>query len=99
MLDVFGVTEETWRDAVGGAAPPDFAISETPSYLGRAVAALAADPDVSRVAGHSPASWTLVHRYGFTDVDGTQPDFGRRLTQARPAGRHPRTPAPSPFRL
>ena len=72
MLDVFGVTEETWRDAVGGAAPPDFAISETPSYLGRAVAALAADPDVSRFAGQTLASWTLMHHYGFTDVDGTQ---------------------------
>ncbi len=98
MLDHFGVTEETWRNAVGTAAPPDFAISETPTYLGRAVAALAADPDVSRFAGRTLASWTLMRHYGFTDIDGTQPDFGRWLTEVRHSGRDPATADPSQFR-
>jgi NAD(P)-dependent dehydrogenase (short-subunit alcohol dehydrogenase family) len=86
MLDHFGVTEETWRDAVGTSAPPEFAISETPAYLGRAVAALATDPEVSRFAGRTLASWTLMHEYDFTDIDGTQPDFGRWLAEAGDRG-------------
>jgi NAD(P)-dependent dehydrogenase (short-subunit alcohol dehydrogenase family) len=77
MLDHFGVTEETWRDAVSKTAPAEFAFSETPTYLARGVAALAVDPKVSRFAGKTLASWTLMHEYGFTDVDGTSPDFGK----------------------
>ncbi|MGH3863462.1 SDR family oxidoreductase [Actinokineospora sp.] len=73
MLETFGVTEDTWREAEN----PDYAISETPRYLGRAVAALAADPEVSRFAGKTLASWTLMREYGFTDVDESQPDWGR----------------------
>ncbi|MDT7724152.1 MAG: hypothetical protein QOI21_728 [Actinomycetota bacterium] len=80
MLDHFGVTEETWRDAVSTSAPAEFAFSETPSYLGRGVAALAVDPNVSRFAGQTLASWTLMHEYGFTDLDGTRPDFSTALT-------------------
>jgi NAD(P)-dependent dehydrogenase (short-subunit alcohol dehydrogenase family) len=83
MLDHFGVTEQTWCDAVGKTAPPEFAVSETPAYLGRGVAALATDPDVSRFAGQTLASWTLMREYGFTDSDGSQPDFGRWITQAQ----------------
>ena len=98
MLEHFGVTEETWRDAVGRTAPPDFAVSETPTYLGRAVAALATDPDVSRFAGRTLASWTLMHEYGFTDIDGTQPDFGRWLAEVRQAGLDPATTDPGGFR-
>jgi NAD(P)-dependent dehydrogenase (short-subunit alcohol dehydrogenase family) len=98
MLDHFGVTEETWRNAVGTTAAPDFAISETPTYLGRAVAALAVDPDVSQFAGQTLASWTLMRHYGFTDADGTQPDFGRWLTEVRHAGHDPATTDPSQFR-
>ncbi|MGE5291867.1 MAG: SDR family oxidoreductase [Micromonosporaceae bacterium] len=98
MLDIFGVTEQTWRKAVGTTAPPDFAISETPTYLGRAVAALASDPDVSRFAGQTLASWTLMHHYGFTDIDGTRPDFGRWLAEVRNAGRDPATADPGEFR-
>jgi NAD(P)-dependent dehydrogenase (short-subunit alcohol dehydrogenase family) len=86
MLENFGVTEETWQDAVATTAPLEFAVSETPSYLGRAVGALATDPNVSRFAGRTLASWTLMHEYGFTDIDGTQPDFGRWLTEVRHAG-------------
>lgn len=98
MLDHFNVTEETWRTAVGTTAPLDFAISETPSYLGRAVAALATDPEVARFGGQTVASWTLMHHYGFTDVDGTQPDFGRWLTEVRHAGRDPAAADSSQFR-
>ncbi|WP_373299417.1 SDR family NAD(P)-dependent oxidoreductase [Amycolatopsis acidiphila] len=98
MLEIFGVTEGDWRDAVGQIAPVDFAVSETPTYLARGVAALASDPDVSRFAGRTLASWTLMHTYGFTDTDGTQPDFGRWLTEVRETGVDPATVAASLFR-
>lgn len=80
MLEAFGVTEDTWRDALdpdrpdGPTAPPDFALSETPRYVGRAVAALAADPDRARWNQASVSSGQLAAEYGFTDVDGSQPD-------------------------
>jgi NAD(P)-dependent dehydrogenase (short-subunit alcohol dehydrogenase family) len=79
MLDHFGVTAETWRDAI--AQDPHFAASETPHYVGRAVAALATDPDVGRWAGQVLSSWQLMHEYGFTDVDGTQPDWGAHYAE------------------
>ncbi|MEU5216230.1 SDR family oxidoreductase [Streptomyces sp. NPDC020807] len=72
MLTTFGVTEETWRDAVEKI--PDFAISESPVYVGRAVAALAADPDRHRWNGRSLSSAELAGEYGFTDADGSRPD-------------------------
>ncbi|CCH35634.1 SDR family oxidoreductase [Actinosynnema sp. NPDC047251] len=75
MLDHFGVTEENWRDAI--AQSPHYAMSETPRYVGRGIAALAADPDRARHAGKALASWTLMREYGFTDVDGSRPDWGR----------------------
>jgi NAD(P)-dependent dehydrogenase (short-subunit alcohol dehydrogenase family) len=74
MLDHFGVTEATWRDAV--ARDPHFAASETPFYVARAVVALAADPDVMRRSGQALTSWDLAREHGFTDVDGSQPDWG-----------------------
>jgi NAD(P)-dependent dehydrogenase (short-subunit alcohol dehydrogenase family) len=89
MLEVFKVTEETWREAPGKTAPEDFVMSETPTYLGRGVAALATDPDVSRFAGQTLASWTLMREYGFTDADGTQPDWGRWIAEVRQAGLDP----------
>ncbi|SHN16826.1 SDR family oxidoreductase [Actinacidiphila paucisporea] len=73
MLDGFGVTEANWRD--GAAKDPNFAYSESPAYLGRAVAALAADPDVPARTGQALATWELYKDYGFTDTDGTQPDW------------------------
>ncbi|WP_037307424.1 SDR family NAD(P)-dependent oxidoreductase [Amycolatopsis orientalis] len=91
MLDYFKVTEETWRDAVGKAAPVDFAISETPTLLGRGVAKLATDPEVSRFAGKTLASWTLMNEYGLTDVDGSRPDFGKWMAEVRDAGKDPET--------
>ena len=74
VLDHFGVTEENWRDAV--EKDPYFAESETPCYVGRAVAALAADPDVGRKSGGVFSSWGLAKEYGFTDVDGRRPHWG-----------------------
>jgi NAD(P)-dependent dehydrogenase (short-subunit alcohol dehydrogenase family) len=82
MLEAFGVSEENWRDAVdperaeggGPTAPPDFALSESPRYVGRAVAALAADPDRARWNQQSVTSGQLATEYGFTDLDGTRPD-------------------------
>jgi NAD(P)-dependent dehydrogenase (short-subunit alcohol dehydrogenase family) len=73
MLDYFHVTEENWREAV--RKRPDFGSSETPFYVGRAVAALAADPEVSRKSGRVYASWDLGPEYGLTDVDGRRPDM------------------------
>lgn len=75
MLELFGVTEETWRDGI--ARDRWFAISETPRYIGRAVAALAADPDVSRWSGRSLSSGVLAAHYGFTDLDGSRPQASR----------------------
>ena len=78
MLDNFGVSEERWRDALAPTAspqaPPGFAVSETPRYIGRGVAALAADPDRHRWNQQSLTSGQLALTYGFTDVDGTQPN-------------------------
>jgi NAD(P)-dependent dehydrogenase (short-subunit alcohol dehydrogenase family) len=81
MLDNFGVTEENWRDAVTGDGW--FAYSETPHLLGRGLAALAADPDRARFHGQVLGSWDLMHEYGFTDLDGAQPDWGAVDAQAR----------------
>ncbi|MFE7093763.1 SDR family oxidoreductase [Streptomyces erythrochromogenes] len=86
MLDAYGVTEETWRDAL--AQNPHFAISETPAYVGRAVAALAADPEVSRWNGQSLSSGRLAQVYGFTDLDGSRPDAWRYLVEVQDPG-HP----------
>ncbi|MFJ3584052.1 SDR family oxidoreductase [Streptomyces sp. NPDC090127] len=72
MLDHFGVTEANWRDATEQL--PDFAVAESPVYVGRAVAALAADPDRARWNGRSLSSGQLAKEYGFTDADGSQPD-------------------------
>ncbi|KUN86198.1 SDR family oxidoreductase [Streptomyces griseoruber] len=85
MLDAFGVTEDTWRDAL--AAEPHFAISETPRYVGRAVAALAADPDVARFNGRSLSSGGLAPVYGYTDLDGSRPDAWRYLVEVQDAGK------------
>jgi NAD(P)-dependent dehydrogenase (short-subunit alcohol dehydrogenase family) len=85
MLEHYGVTEENWRD--GAATNPHFAaISETPRFVGRAVAALAADPDVQRRNKGSFSSGGLAREYGFTDLDGSQPDAWRYLVEVQNAG-------------
>ncbi|SDK99830.1 NAD(P)-dependent dehydrogenase, short-chain alcohol dehydrogenase family [Nonomuraea maritima] len=85
MLEHFGVGEENWRDAT--AREPHFAISESPRYVGRAVSALAADPDVTRWTGRSLSSGQLALEYGFTDVDGSQPDCWRYLVEVQDPGK------------
>lgn len=85
MLDVYGVTEETWRDALDRV--PHFAVSETPRYVGRAVAAPAADPDVARFNGTSLSSGSLARTHGFTDLDGSRPDAWRHIVEVQDAGK------------
>lgn len=85
MLDIYGVTEANWRDAT--AKQPHFIISETPHYVGRAVAALAADPEVARWNGQSLSSGQLAKIYGFTDLDGSQPDAWRYVREVQDAGK------------
>ena len=75
MLQHFGVTEANWRD--GGKKDRNFLESESPLYVGRAVAALASDPQVIEHTGQLLSSWELARRYGFTDYDGRRPDWGR----------------------
>lgn len=77
MLDLFGVTEATWRE--GAKKDPNFIASETPLFVGRGVAALAADPRAPERAGRVVASWTLSERYGFPDADGARPHWGRHF--------------------
>ncbi|MFD4897952.1 SDR family oxidoreductase [Streptomyces sp. NPDC058411] len=85
MLDAFGVTEENWRDAL--TEVPHFCISESPAYVGRAVAALAGDPGVSLRNGGSLSSGQLAQEYGFTDLDGSRPDCWRYLDEVEGAGK------------
>ena len=85
MLDAYGVAESNWREATKVA--PHFAISETPAFVGRAVAALAQDPDVSRWNGKSLSSGQLAKVYGFTDLDGSQPDAWSYLVEVQDAGK------------
>jgi NAD(P)-dependent dehydrogenase (short-subunit alcohol dehydrogenase family) len=74
VLDHFGVAADRWREAI--ARDEHFAHSETPRFVGRGVAALAADPEVARFAGRALASWELAREYDLDDVDGTRPDWG-----------------------
>ncbi|MET7568585.1 SDR family oxidoreductase [Streptomyces sp. NPDC005492] len=85
MLDQFGVREDNWRDALDRV--PHFAISETPRYVGRAVTALAIDPQVARWNGQSLSSGGLAPVYGFTDLDGSRPDAWRYLVEVQDVGR------------
>jgi hypothetical protein len=84
MLDFYGVTEATWRRATERV--PHFCISESPTYTGRAVAALAADPGIRRWSGQVLSSGQLARQYGFTDTDGTQPDCWRYVVEVQDAG-------------
>lgn len=79
MLEHFGVTEASWRDGV--AKDPNFIASETPFFVGRAVAALAADPNVASKSGRVFSSWELAREYGFTDIDGSQPHWGEHFAR------------------
>ena len=85
MLDAYQVAESHWRDAT--ARSPHFAISESPAFVGRAVAALAQDPDVARWNGQSLSSGQLARVYGFTDLDGSRPDAWRYMVEVQDVGR------------
>lgn len=85
MLEAFGVSESNWRDAT--TTQPHFAISESPAFIGRAVAALAQDPNVSRWNAKSLSSGQLAKIYGFTDLDGSQPDAWSYMTEVQDAGK------------
>jgi len=85
MLDAYKVTEASWRDAT--KVQPHFAISETPAFIGRAVAALAADPEVKRWNGKSLSSGELAKVYGFTDADGSRPDAWRYIVEVQDPGK------------
>jgi NAD(P)-dependent dehydrogenase (short-subunit alcohol dehydrogenase family) len=82
MLDHFGVTEANWRDAAAKAK--EFVASETPLFVGRCIAALAADPDVAKKNGRVFASWDLAEEYGVNDADGSRPHFVRWLREHMP---------------
>jgi hypothetical protein len=84
MLQNYGVTEANWRD--GGKKDANFLVSETPLFVGRAVAALAADPGILEHTGQLFSSWELSRRYHFTDADGTRPDWGEHAIDF---SRHP----------
>jgi NAD(P)-dependent dehydrogenase (short-subunit alcohol dehydrogenase family) len=85
MLENRGVSEATWSEG----DPGHFGISETPTYTGRAVAALAADPDVARFNQASLSSGQLAQEYGFTDVDGSTPDAWRYIVEVQDPGKPP----------
>ena len=85
MLEAFGVTEDNWRDVLERV--PHFAISESPRFVGRAVAALAADPERARFTGRSLSAGALAQEYGFTDLDGSRPDCWRYMVEVQDAGR------------
>ncbi len=95
MLEHYGVTEETWREVLDRPAQPPapdpghFGISETPRFVGRAVAALAADPDVARWNQASLSSGQLAKEYGFTDLDGSTPDAWRYIVEVQDPGKPP----------
>jgi len=85
MLEAYGVAESNWRDATRKS--PHFAISESPAFVGRAVAALARDPNAARWSGQALSSGQLARVYGFTDLDGSQPDAWRYVPEVQDAGK------------
>jgi NAD(P)-dependent dehydrogenase (short-subunit alcohol dehydrogenase family) len=85
MLEAFGVTEENWHDAT--AKVPHFVISETPRFVGRAIVALATDPERARWNGQSLSSGGLSQVYGFTDLDGSRPDAWRYMVEVQDPGK------------
>jgi NAD(P)-dependent dehydrogenase (short-subunit alcohol dehydrogenase family) len=79
MLEAFRTDEARWREAPGKTAPADFALSESPRYVGRAVAAVAADPEKKRWNQRSLSAGELALEYGFTDIDGSQPQVWKHM--------------------
>lgn len=85
MLETFGVTEANWQEAL--VQEPHFAISETPRFIGRGIAALAGDPDAARWNGLSTSSGELAQVYGITDLDGSRPDVWRYMEEVQDQGK------------
>jgi NAD(P)-dependent dehydrogenase (short-subunit alcohol dehydrogenase family) len=85
MLEAYRVQESNWRDAT--KVSPHFAISESPAFVGRAVVALASDPEVSRWSGQALSSGQLAGVYVFTDLDGSRPDAWRYVPEVQDAGK------------
>jgi NAD(P)-dependent dehydrogenase (short-subunit alcohol dehydrogenase family) len=85
MLDIYGVTEDNWRDACERV--PHFAISETPTFCGRTVVALASDPERARWSGQTVSSGRLAEEYEVDDVDGSRPDAWRYMREVADAGK------------
>jgi NAD(P)-dependent dehydrogenase (short-subunit alcohol dehydrogenase family) len=79
MLEHFGVTEANWQE--GAKKDPHFIASETPFFIGRAIAALAADPHLFQKTGQVFSSWGLAEEYGFTDIDGRRPNWGKHFAE------------------
>ncbi len=79
MLEHFGVTEENCRE--GAEKDANFIASETPFFVGRAIAALSADPDIAEKSGQVWSSWDLAEEYGFDDIDGRRPHWGRHFEE------------------
>jgi hypothetical protein len=80
MLSLFGVTEENWKDGI--RKDPNWIASETPIFVGRAIACLASDPNVAEKNGRVFSSWNLAKEYGFTDHDGSSPDWSNHFLKA-----------------
>ncbi|MFF3403106.1 SDR family oxidoreductase [Streptomyces sp. NPDC002659] len=96
MLDIFKLTEETWRDGID--KQPHWALSESPLYLGRGVAALAADPERARWNGQSLSSGELAREYGVTDADGSRPDVWAYMMAEKAAGQTGDKPSMEDYR-
>lgn len=79
VLDHWGVTEANWRE--GAKKDRHFIASETPFYIGKAVVALACDPNLATKSGKVLSTWGLAPEYGLKDVDGTQPNWGRYFAE------------------
>ena len=81
VLESLRVTEANWRDAV--KRRPEFAESETPFYVGRAIAALAADPKIMKKSGRVFNSAELAREYGFVDLDGRSPKIWEWISESK----------------
>ena len=87
VLEHFGATEANWREAAEKnpkGRGMGFAGSESPYFVGRAVAALASDPEVLEKSGGLYSSWGLAEEYGFDDLDGTRPHWWRYFSEHFP---------------
>ncbi|WP_213085544.1 hypothetical protein [Rossellomorea marisflavi] len=88
MLELFGVSEENWRE--GASTAPHFLASQSPSSIGGEMILLVLDPEVSRFSGKSLSTWALSDAYGYTDADGTRPHWGNHYKEHAEGGNEQR---------